>query len=148
MAIAQAVQALATWLVLSYLLGLGFRATLTIGIACWLVMYLAYSIMRPTGMVIISQGLHGLAYVFFIIGGQIYVNTIAPQEIRSSAQALIFLVTIGLGLFVGTQYTGVVMDHLRVEGKFRWRPIFLVPCGVLLACVVVFFILFRGPIAG
>jgi len=148
MAIAQAVQALATWLVLSYLLGLGFRATLTIGIACWLVMYLAYSIMRPTGMVIISQGLHGLAYVFFIIGGQIYVNTIAPQEIRSSAQALIFLVTIGLGLFVGTQYTGVVMDHLRVDGKFRWRPIFLVPCGVLLACVVVFFILFRGPITG
>ncbi|MHC4571301.1 MAG: MFS transporter [Planctomycetota bacterium] len=145
MAIAQAAQAVATWYVLGYLLEkTGFRWTLAIGVLCWLGIYLAYAAMRPRLFVIASQALHGLAYVFFIIGGQIFVNNVAEEDIVSSAQALLFVVTIGFGFFLGTQFTGIVMDRLRKDGKFQWRLIFLVPCVLTLACAIALVTLFRG----
>jgi len=73
-----------------------------------------------------------------------YVDKVAPVDIRASAQALIAVVTLGLGNFIGTQITGVVMDYFRKEGKFRWRPIFLVPCVLTIACAVAFVLLFKG----
>jgi MFS family permease len=145
MTLAQAAQAIATLLALSYLLNkVGFRGTLAIGALCWLGMYLAYAAMRPRWFVIGSQALHGLAYVFFIIGGQIFVNSVAEEDIVSSAQALLFVVTMGFGLFLGTQFTGIVMDRFKKEGKFQWRPIFLVPCALIIVCAVTFILFFKG----
>ena len=146
MAIAQAAQALATWYALTPLIDRGgFHWTLAAGALCWLGLYLAYAVMRPRWFVISSQALHGLAYVFFIIGGQYYVSKVAPQDISNSAQALLQVVTMGLGLFLGTQFTGIVMDHFRTaDGKFRWRPIFLVPCALMLACSIGLIVAFKG----
>ena len=142
MTLAQIAQVIGTASILGYLLKAGFRWTLAVGVLCWLVMYLLYATSRPRWLVIISQALHGLAYVFFIIGGQIYVNSVAQADIRGSAQALLFVVTIGLGLFLGTRFTGVVMDHFEKDGRFRWQQIFLVPCVLMIVCagaLVLFF---------
>ena len=145
MTIAQIAQSIVTVVLLGWLLAnLGFRWTLAVGIFCWLVMYLGYSAMRPKWLVVVSQAMHGLAYVFFIIGGQIYVDSVAPESIRSSAQALLFVITIGLGLFFGTRFTGAIMDKFNKEGSFEWRSIFLVPCVLLFICTIVFAVLFRG----
>lgn len=144
MAIAQAVQAIATFFLLGVLLkNIGTKWTLTIGAACWLLMYIIYAGTKPKWLIVISQSLHGLAYVFFIIAGQIFANIAAIEEIRSSMQALIFAATTGVGLFLGTQFAGIVMDKFRKEGKFQWRPIFLVPATVALACILAFMVLFK-----
>ena len=145
MAIAQATQTIATLVALIYFVNtLGFRWTLAIGVLSWLVLYLAYSAMKPKWLVISSMGFHGIAYVLFIIGGQIYVNSVASEDIKSSAQALLFVVTMGFGLFLGTQFTGVIMDKFKKEGTFQWRPIFLVPCVLTAACVIAFILFFKG----
>ena len=144
MSIAQFTQGLVTVFVLSWLLKLGFRWTLAAGLLSWLLMYLAYASMRPRWFVVSSQALHGIAYVLFIITGQIYVDSVAPNDIKGSAQALLTVVTMGLGFFLGTQFTGIVMDRLKREGRFRWRPIFLVPCVLTGACVIVFVLFFKG----
>lgn len=149
MAIAQAVQAAATFFLLGRLLdpeqvGLGYKWTLTVGAACWLLMYIVYVGTKPRWLIVISQSLHGLAYVFFIIVGQIFANEIAPEEIRGSMQALIFAATVGVGLFLGTQFAGVVMDLFKKEDKFQWRPIFMLPCGIMLACVLALVFIFKG----
>jgi MFS family permease len=73
-----------------------------------------------------------------------FANTLAPEEIRSSMQALIFAATSGVGLFLGTQFAGIVMDKHRIDGKFQWRQIFSVPCGIIAACVLALLVLFRG----
>ena len=50
----------------------------------------------------------------------------------------------GFGLFLGTQFTGAIMDAFKTpEGKFRWRAIYLVPCALTLFCAVVFLLFFR-----
>lgn len=145
MSIAQIAQAVVTFFALGFCLDqLGFQWTLAIGVLCWLVMYIIYAIKKPKIMVIFSMSLHGIAYVLFVIGGQIYVNSIAPEEIKSSAQALLFVVTMGFGFFLGTQFTGVVMDRFKTGDKFQWRSIFLVPCALTLACVLAFLIFFKG----
>lgn len=144
MAIAQVAQAVATFFALGLLIvTLGYKWTLVIGTGCWLIMFIVYIAMKPRWLIIGSQMLHGLAYVFFIITGQIYAESVAPEEIRSSVQALIFAFTMGFGLFFGTQFAGIMMDCFKKEGKFQWRPIFIVPGAIMLACVLAFVLLFK-----
>jgi hypothetical protein len=61
-------------------------------------------------------------------------------------QALIFTAQSGLGLFLGTQLAGVVMDRFRVGGRFQWRQVWMVPGAIMLACVVALILFFRGTI--
>lgn len=128
MAIAQAAQALATLFALGLLFTVaGPKWTLVVGSASWALLYLIYVIGKPKFLLVAGQVLHGLAYVFFIIAGQMYVNRVAAPDIRGSAQGLIILVTTGIGLFLGTQLAGIVMDRYSVDGKFQWGKVFMVP---------------------
>jgi len=152
MTIAQAAQVAAMTFMAFYgtklLTDIGFRWTFTIGAGMWLAMYGVYAMGKPRLLVIASQALHGLAYAFFINVGFIYVDKLAPAKtspIASSAQSLYTVVIFGFGLFLGTQFTGVVMDRLKTpEGKFRWRTIYLVPCALAAACAIAIAALFRG----
>jgi nucleoside transporter len=145
MAIAQVVQAAATYYLLNKFIGsFGFKWTLTIGAASWFLLYLVYVISKPRALIVISQSLHGLAYVLFIIAGQIFANVASPPEIRSSVQALVFAATTGVGLFLGTQFAGIVMDIFKREDKFNWPAIFTVPAGIMLASIIALVMLFKG----
>jgi len=145
MSIAQIAQVVAMAVILPPIFKpLGYQWIMALGTGFWLVMFLLYACMKPRGLVIGSMMLHGLAYAFFFDAAFIYINGAAPTDIRGSAQGLYVAVTSGLGLFVGTQITGVVMDYFRQDGKFRWRPIFLVPCTLLALCTLAFAVLFKG----
>jgi nucleoside transporter len=143
MGIAQAAQALATLFLLGlFFTKLGPKWTLTLGAASWALLYLLYTAKAPKPLVVGGQIFHGLAYVFFMIAGQMYVNTVAKPEIVGSAQALIILVTTGIGLFLGTQVAGIVMDKSCVAGKFNWSKVFLVPLLCTLAGVLALVVAF------
>ena len=145
MAIAQAVQAIATLVVLGFFLKkVGFQWTLAAGVASWLAMYAIYIAGKPRALIVVGQGLHGLAYVLFMIVGQVYANSIAPEAIRSSVQALIFTATVGVGLFFGTQLAGIVMDTFSTDGKFQWRKIWIVPGAIMLAGLIALATVFQG----
>ncbi|NLE67636.1 MAG: nucleoside permease [Lentisphaerae bacterium] len=145
MSVAQAAQVVAMAVILPLVFRrIGYQWTLAAATLMWVVMFVTYARMKPRFAVIASMALHGLAYAFFFDAGFIYMNRVAPPEIRASAQALYTTVTIGLGLFAGTQLTGVVMDRCRTESGFRWRPIFLFPCALLTVCMFAFILLFKG----
>jgi MFS family permease len=144
MAVAQACQAAATFFALGFFLSeVGFKWTLVIGAACWAVMYGIYLVGQPKALLVVCQGLHGLAYVFFIIVGQIFAENMAKEEIRSSMQALIFFMTVGVGLFLGTQFAGIVMDRFSEEGKFQWRRVWLVPLVIMVLGVLLLAFVFN-----
>jgi len=145
MALAQVVQAIATFFALGVLLNsLGYKWTLVIGAACWLLLYIVYLAEKPWWLIVLTQSLHGFAYVFFIIAGQLFTKSYAPKEILSSTQALIFAATTGVGLLLGTRVAGVIMDKFKKEEKFQWRQIFIVPGAIALVCILVFAIFFKG----
>jgi nucleoside transporter len=146
MGIAQAAQVIATFFALSYFLrDVGYKWTLIIGAGCWLLLYLVYIAGRPRWLVIVGQSLHGLAYLFFIIVGQLFAEYVGGEDIRSSMQALIFAATAGVGLFLGTQAAGVVMDYFSVDGKFQWRKVWLAPAVVMLAGMIALAVAFHDP---
>ncbi len=138
MAIAQACQAVATFLIMQRLIdAVGYKWTLVIGAACWMILYFVYVLGKPRPLIIVSQSLHGLAYVLFIIVGQKYANSLAPEKIISSVQAIVFAATTGIGMFLGTHFAGFVMDKFKKQDKFQWRPVFAVPAVITLVSVLV-----------
>ncbi len=147
MAIAQAMQAVATLFVLAWLVkNVGYKWTLTVGAGCWLMLYVIYVVQRPRWLIVAGQAFHGLAYVFFIIAGQMFVGEVAPKNIVASTQALIFMAQSGIGLFLGTQFAGIVMDVCRAGERFQWRRLWMVPGVVMLGCVLALILLFKGTV--
>ena len=146
MTVAQLAEIVAMAQVLPFVLPrLGYRVTLTIGVVLWVLLYAVYLVGRPRWLVIVSMGLHGFAFAFFLDAAVIYVNAIAPVALRGSAQSLYTAVTLGLGLFVGTRFTGLALDRLRAaSGGHRWRVIFAIPCALLTACALAFVVFFEG----
>ncbi len=145
MGIAQAVQAIATVVLMAFLLEkLGTKWTLIVGATGWFILYLAYIKQKPRWIIIACQPFHGLAYVLFVIVGQIFANSQATEDIQSSTQAMLFAATTGVGLFLGTQFAGFIMDKFRKEEKFQWRQIFMVPCAIAFVSILVFILFFKG----
>ena len=88
--------------------------------------------------------LHGLAYAFFFRHRVCLRGEGGPAEIHGFGQALYTVATFGLGMFLGTQFAGVVMDRLKDGDRFRWRLVFLVPCATLVVCALSFVLFFGG----
>src|SRR5579859_622858 len=53
--------------------------------------------------------LHGIYYDFFFATGQIYVDRKAPPELRAATQGLITFLTYGVGVFLGSWLSGLVV---------------------------------------
>lgn len=121
----------------------GMRNTLTLGILAWPIRYIIFVIGKPSWLVIASLALHGFCYVFFFTAAYIYVDNIAPKDIRHSAQSLIATIILGFGNFVGSLFCGWIQDVFTKDGVVNWRGTFLVPTVLTLLCLVVFLAFFR-----
>ena len=125
---------------------LGVKKMLLIGMAAWMIRYLlfAFGVEGPImWMLYIGILLHGICYDFFFVTGQIYVDREAPTHLRGAAQGFIAFVTLGVGMFIGSYLSGIVVDLYRVEAAIPhdWYKIWLVPA-VGAAAVLVLFALF------
>jgi nucleoside transporter len=131
----------------------GTGKTMTLGILAWPIRYIIFVIGAPSWLVIASLALHGFCYVFFFTAAYIYVDKIAPKDIRASAQSLIAVIILGLGNFVGSLFCGWIQklfttESLNAAGEtvkaINWRGTFLVPTALTLLCLIVFMAFFRG----
>jgi len=75
-----------------------------------------------------------------------FAGSVAPEGAGGSMQALIFTAQSGIGLFLGTQLAGIVMDKCRVEGQFQWSKVWTVPGAIMLVCVLALLLFFRGAV--
>ena len=94
---------------------LGVKWMLLVGMLAWVVRYFLFAIGTPdeiSSMVMVGIILHGICYDFFFVTGQIYTDKLAPESIRSQAQGMLVLFTLGFGMLIGAQIAG------RVEGKY------------------------------
>src|SRR5438105_11173685 len=79
----------------------GMRWCLLLGSFAWPLRYLIFALGQPAWLVVASLGLHGFGYAFVIVGQQLYVDRVSPKDIRTSAQALLNLITLVLGNWLG-----------------------------------------------
>jgi len=149
MTIAQLAEIFVMAFVLSWALKkYGMRKTLAIGVVAWPIRYVIFAFGTPAWLVIVSLALHGFCYVFFFVAAFIYVDKVAPPDIRASAQSMIAIVALGFGRFLGSLFAGKIQEVFTTEVGTNWTAVFLVPCTLTFVCAVAFLLFFReeeGP---
>ncbi len=121
----------------------GIRKTMVFGILAWPLRYIIFSIGYPSWLVIASLALHGFCYVFFFVAAYIYVDKVAPADIRASAQSLIAIVILGFGNFVGSNFSGWIQKLFTNESGTNWTNVFIVPTILTVLCAIFFMLFFR-----
>jgi nucleoside transporter len=134
-----------------FLVRLGVKRLLLVGMAAWAARYLLFAYGDAGALVwmlYVGILLHGVCYDFFFVTGQIYVDQQADTRIRAAAQGFIAFVTLGVGNFIGAWVSGRLvqaysfMDATGTLGH-NWRAIWLVPAAGALAVLLLFALLFR-----
>jgi nucleoside transporter len=132
-----------------FLVRLGIRRIMLIGMAAWALRYLLFAGGDAgSGMWMLYGGilLHGICYDFFFVTGQIYVDQRAPAQVRAAAQGFLAFVTHGAGLFIGAWLSGRVVQMNTVGDVHDWTAIWMVPAIGAAVILVVFALLFKpGP---
>jgi len=96
-------------------------------------------------ILIIGLLLHGAAYIFSMLSAQIYLDTIVPVHLRSTAQGFFSLLTMGLMALVGTMIAGETVNaYTDAAGNHDWAVIWRLPFifGVLVS--LAFLVLFKS----
>lgn len=121
----------------------GMRRTMTLGILAWPIRYIIFVIGQPSWLIVASLALHGFCYVFFFTAAYIYVDSVAPKDIRHSAQGLIAVIILGFGNFVGSLFSGWVQQLFTTAEGPDWRSTFMVPAALTLVCLAAFLVFFK-----
>ncbi len=126
---------------------LGVKWMLAIGMGAWALRYVLFAygdVAAGEWMLLGGIVLHGICYDFFFVTGQIFVDKEAPATLQSSAQGMITLATYGLGMFIGSNVSGLIVDrYLTGEGAHDWTAIWLYPAAFALGVLLLFLVAFR-----
>jgi hypothetical protein len=91
--------------------------------------------------------LHGICYDFFFVTGFIYTEREAPKELRASAQGFLVLITQGVGMLIGAQVIGRIVNAYTSESAdgpvVQWQSVWLIACIAAGAVLLAFLALFR-----
>ncbi len=150
MALGQVSEIVFMALVPFFLLRLGVKWMLLVGMLAWALRYALFGLVPSSGAVlIIGIVLHGICYDFFFVTGQLYTDRVAPPGIRTSAQAFVGLLTYGAGMLVGNLVQGYWGDRIELDPTTQagWASdaalFWLMPAGLALIVSVLFFFTFR-----
>jgi MFS family permease len=72
-----------------------------------------------------------------------YTEKKSNERIKNTAQGLFTFVTYGLGMFIGTWFSGFVTSHNTVDGAYQWKSIWYVPTYIAVAVLICFIFFFR-----
>jgi nucleoside transporter len=132
-----------------FLSRLGVKKMLLVGMLAWALRYALFGLMPlSAAMLVLGIVLHGICYDFFFVTGQLYTDRVAPEGIRTSAQAMVGLLTYGAGMLVGNYVLGFWGDRIGLDptSKQGWldgaAQFWLMPAGLAFAVAVLFFAMF------
>ncbi len=126
---------------------IGVKNMLLLGMSAWILRYICFAY-GNTGanewMLYAGIILHGVCYDFFFVTGYMYTEKKAGEKIKSAAQGLFTFATYGLGMFIGTIFSGKIVDkHIISSTSHDWTKIWLVPAYIAIGVLVYFLLFFR-----
>ena len=125
---------------------IGVKKMLLLGMTAWILRYVCFSygdIGANQWMLYAGIILHGICYDFFFVTGYMYTEKKAGEKIKNAAQGLFTFATYGLGMFIGTWFSGFTTDFYTVDGVHHWQQIWSVPAYVAVAVLIYFVLFFR-----
>ena len=130
----------------------GIKRVMLISMLAWVFRFGLFGLGNPGDglwMLILSMIVYGMAFDFFNVSGSLFTEMEAHPGIRASAQGLFFMMTNGIGAFVGGHASGAVVDFFSVyaEGgglvSREWTPIWMTFAAYALTIGILFAIVFR-----
>jgi nucleoside transporter len=114
---------------------LGFKFVLFLGALGFAVRFAVFAMIHPWWLMATAQTLHGLCYAFFYAAAFIYVEKVAPADVRHSAQTVFGLILLGIGPVLAGFYNGWAPADSR---SFWWLE-----AGIAMAAALVLLVAFR-----
>ncbi len=127
-----------------FLKRLGFKKVITIGVAAYFMRYAVFGTESfPVWVMVISQAFHGFCYAFFFAAAYIYVDKLADEDVRHSAQTVFGIIILGGGPVIGGWLSGYLQNMYTVENIFNYSKFWYTVSAIGLATMVFFYALFR-----
>ena len=127
-----------------FLKRLGFKKVITIGVAAYFMRYAVFGTDSfPVWVMVISQAFHGFCYAFFFAAAYIYVDKLADEDVRHSAQTVFGIIILGGGPVIGGWLSGYLQNMYTVENIFNYSKFWYTVSAIGLATTVFFYALFR-----
>jgi nucleoside transporter len=123
---------------------IGVKKMIIIGMIAWFLRYIFFAygnLDDAMWMLIAGIVLHGICYDFFFVTGYMYTEKKAGEKIKNAAQGLFTMATYGVGMVIGTSFSGFVANHYQTQGGHDWTSIWYVPAGIA-AVVLIYFVIF------
>jgi len=123
---------------------IGVKNMLLLGMVAWILRYVCFAFGNvDAGMWMLYSGiiLHGICYDFFFVTGYMYTEKKAGEKNKNAAQGLFTLATYGVGMFIGTWFSGFTTDYFTIAEVHNWQSIWMVPTYIAVG-VLIYFILF------
>jgi nucleoside transporter len=125
---------------------IGVKKMIVIGMIAWFLRYVCFA-HGDTGsnlwMLYAGIILHGICYDFFFVTGYMYTEKKAGEKIKNAAQGLFTFATYGLGMFIGTWFSGMAADYYKTGDVYNWTNIWYVPAGIAVFVLIYFLIFFK-----
>jgi len=127
-----------------FLKRLGFKKVITIGVAAYFMRYAIFGTESfPVWVIVASQAFHGFCYAFFFAAAFIYVDKLADEDVRHSAQTVFGIIILGGGPVIGGWLSGYLQNIYTVENIFNYSNFWYTVSAIGLATMVFFYASFR-----
>lgn len=104
-----------------FLKRIGFKRVITIGIGAYCLRYAIFGTeFFPVWVMVLSQAFHGFCYAFFFAAAYIYVDKIADEDVRHSAQTVFGIIILGGGPVIGGWLSGFLQSTYTVDMEFNF----------------------------
>jgi nucleoside transporter len=123
---------------------IGVKKMLLLGMGAWILRYIFFAYGdNGSNLWMLYAGiiLHGVCYDFFFVTGYMYTEKKAGEKIKNAAQGLFTFATYGLGMFIGTLFSGFIADKYKLAEGHNWQSIWFVPA-IIAAAVLIYFVIF------
>jgi nucleoside transporter len=125
---------------------IGVKRMLLLGMSAWILRYIFFAFGNADAnlwMLYAGIILHGICYDFFFVTGYMYTEKKAGEKIKNAAQGLFTFATYGVGMFIGTWFSGFTTDFYTVDGQQQWTQIWMVPAYIAVAVMIYFIFFFK-----
>jgi nucleoside transporter len=148
MSIGQLTEILVMLLLPFFLRHFSFKWVVFTGLFLWGARYgiFAYAAENPTMQLVWLPAIlvHGFAYVFTGLAGQLYIDQKAPRHLRNTAQSIITFAMQGMGTLFGTYFAGWMVErNITASGEYNWTNIWILPTVAGIALSLFFLLLFK-----
>jgi MFS family permease len=111
--------------------GIGARGLLTIGVLAGGIRWLVCGLTSDLAIIYPVQILHGIVVAGLLLGSPLYVESIVPQQLRSTAQGMLAMAGVGIGGILSNVVAGTLLQYAGVHVPYLVGGIGAIMLGLL-----------------